>query len=555
MSGARGLWLAVLAAVPVVGSLLVGLNHDVRYALGGLRVSPLPAEATFVHRPLVYRWILPALDIVPDGSRWLAEGAARLVALLLVLGAALLLRHGLAVRLGGERPDNEALDRASAEASAVAVGVGLALALAPSWDFLQPEWIAVVAAVGAVGAALTPRRLLLAGAGGGALLAVAALVRFTTVTTAVIALGVVLAIDRRRALAMLAGAAVFGAVFAGFVARWVPLEWRWVRELPVLDPPNALQAGPAEPYLRAAAASLANEVVVAPLLVLLPAAVVLLARTARTRRERAGWLLLPPLAVLVAVVPLLWQAQWLLYHLAALPVVAAGLWALAAARWYGAGRSLLPLALLTVVAGAGAMIALGAPLAWRLEHGRMVAAGMAAVAVAGLLWVGLSRFGRRPRWPFAAGLAGLVALAVPLAPTSGYSFDARHADYTNTERLRTAEQRSAELAAVRDRIGEDSRVVYFAFGDTVYFLGNRTPCAYPSAIWVQRGASRPEAQETASYRENLACLQMDVEYLVLDPEWLPVDELDREVAGTIRERFDCTLAIEAAGLQICPARP
>jgi hypothetical protein len=54
--------LAAVAGLAAVGAMCwSGLNHDVRYELGGMRAAGrggIPSSGTFVHRPLAYRRLL-----------------------------------------------------------------------------------------------------------------------------------------------------------------------------------------------------------------------------------------------------------------------------------------------------------------------------------------------------------------------------------------------------------------------------------------------------------------------------------------------------------------
>ena len=65
------------------------------------------------------------------------------------------------------------------------------------------------------------------------------------------------------------------------------------------------------------------------------------------------------------------------------------------------------------LAAVNALVARGAPVGQGVEPGRIVADGMVPLAVVGLLWVGLRRFARRPRWPAAAGRASIYRTEVP----------------------------------------------------------------------------------------------------------------------------------------------
>jgi hypothetical protein len=521
-----------------------GLDHDVRFVLGTLetagRAGFAPSEV-FVHRPMAYRLVLALGDAgrsLPLPGR---EALVRMLALLVVLGVSTLLRAGL-LRY-----------RSSEEATAVAVTTGLALALAPNWDFLQPEWLAAVFAAAAVGAALRIRQTAVAVAAGASLLALAVLVKYTTVPTALVALGVLAVLDRRRAwLTGLAGVLVCLGLFAVTVLI-EPREWRWFGELSRLNGGSPLSRGVAWNDARALVEAVLNEAVLVPFVALLPVSVVVLARLAPDRRARLAWLFLPAAAVLVVLAAVVVQGQWFQYHLAALVPFAAGLWGLAVARWSAAhGGPPWALVLPAVVLGAGVPIVSAASTEWRLAHGTAVYAALALV-VAGSVLVALKERGRT--WPWVAALGAVAVFAVPAWPAAPYSFDAVHPDYTNSERVTAAQLDERLIEPARARIGADTPVLYLAFGDMAYFVGNPAACRYPAPVFVQRGSFIPAVRELESYRENLECLtRTNAEYLVVQPSWLALDRLPADVAEGLRARFDCDRALSAAELVICPRR-
>ncbi|MDQ0377981.1 hypothetical protein [Amycolatopsis thermophila] len=523
----RGWVWAGVAALPVALTVAwIGLGFDVRYVLGGLRVTGGSTDV-WVDRPLAYRWLMDGLGAVDVGSVGTGEGLVRLVALAFVAGAAWWLRAGLTrwVRPG--------------EASAVAAAVGLALALAPNWDFLQPEWVAAVFAVAAVGAALTPSTAVLAGL----LLALAVLVKYTTLPTALIALGVVAVLDRRRALVAGATAVVSGAALFG-LSLLAPREWRWLREAWLFDEAASRSAG-------AVVRLAANEAVLVPMVALLPASLVVLLRVSR---RRWTWLVLTVLAVAAVLGAAVVQGQWAQYHLAALVPFAAALWALAIARWTLVhGRPPWTLVGATVVVLFAARVFLGASFAWRSGHGLVAFGLLGGLVVLSALACAVEP-GRHGRQLLSVPvLVGLLALTVPVLPTTPYSFDGVHADYTNAGRVDIEHKFTEELLAVRDRIGADTPVVYLAFGDIAYFLGNPTPCAYPSPAHLRSGTYQQSLRGTASYAENVACLSDEsVRYVVLQPLWIDSSELPPEMTAAVLERFDCTRALVDDDVAVCP---
>ncbi|WP_431918320.1 hypothetical protein [Amycolatopsis tucumanensis] len=512
-------WTAVAALPVALTAAWIGLGHDVRYVLGGLDVSPFGATGTFVHRPLAYRWLAEGLSVFDVGSVGVGEGLVRLVALALTAGAAWWLRAGLRQRLP------------SGEASAVAAAVGLALALAPNWDFLQPEWVAAVLGTAAIGAALRTSSLL-----AGLLLALAALVGYATLPTALIALGVIAVLDRRRA--MLAGitAAVSGLALFG-LSLLAPREWRWLREAWLLNDGAARDFGSIVRFA-------ANEAMLVPLVAVLPAALVVLVRLSR---RRWAWPVLTVLALALVLAAAVVRGQWYQYHLAAWVPLAAGLWALAVARWTLVhGRPPWALVGATVVVLFAARVCLGASYAWRSGHGALAYGLLAGLAVVAALACAFEP-GRGGRQVLSVPvLVGVLALTVPILPTTPYSFDGVHADYTNAGRVEIEHKFTEEMLAVRDRIGADTPVAYLAFGDIAYFMGNPTPCRYPSPAYLRRGMDLPSVRDTASYAENLACLSdPSVRYVVVQPLWI-------DAAGLVEGRFDCSRAIRNDDVVVCP---
>lgn len=164
---------------------------------------------------------------------------------------------------------------------------------------------------------------------------------------------------------------------------------------------------------------------------------------------------------------------------------------------------------------------------------------------------------RRGRGPVALpGLALVAALSVQVWPSSPYSFDFNSANTRNSDRVDTTHRFSTQLGAVRDRIGADSQVLYLAFGDVAYFLGDPTPCRYPSPTFLQRGIALDEVRGLASYQENAACLtDPRMRYLVRAPGWFDLDNLEAPLAQAIRATYDCSAPLRTDDVVVCPRRP
>ncbi|MGW2842564.1 hypothetical protein ACWCWD_32850 [Streptomyces sp. NPDC001493] len=554
----RGLRPARSIAAVAVGLCVValmcrsGLNHDVRYSLGGIRATHragLAASEIFVHRPLAYRWTIAGLDALTAGTVAEREALIRLVVVLLSLGAAWWLRAGLLRTLPRR------------EAGAVAVAVGAALVCAPAWDFLQPEWLAVLLSTAAVGAALAGRRTAPAVSLSGVLLALAVLMKYTTASTALLALVVVAVLDRRRAVLSAAAAAL--ATPAGLaLAVWTePREWRWLHEFSSLNPNSVFRTGFGAEQVHELWTSLVNEAVLVPVVALLPVTLTLLVRTSTTARGRWSRPALTVSGLLVVVATVVVQGQWFLYHLAQLPVLGAAFWALAVTRHLTRhGRTPAGPVGATAALGVAVPLVAGQPLAWRTTHATPACAALAVVVLLAL--AAALTAGRRPARPrrgtaVAAVVALGLATAIPAWPTTPYSFDIRHSDFTAESRAEALRDLTHRLDGLRARVGPDTPVVYLAFGDIAYSLGNPTRCRYPSPAFLQRTSYDPDVTELASFDENLACLDDPAaRYLIVDPAWFPLKRVAPAVREAVDGLYDCSgpTAFSEAGLRVCARR-
>ena len=145
--------VAVLAAV--VLALRSNINGDVTYALGGLETAGRGGVSVwdiFIARPVVYKLLIAALDagrhlLVGDSSLTTAHLVIRLETYALIVGVTAVLFLG--VRRVAGLP----------VAAGIAAATGLALIVSPPWHFLEPDWVAPLCGVLAVGGALLPRRL------------------------------------------------------------------------------------------------------------------------------------------------------------------------------------------------------------------------------------------------------------------------------------------------------------------------------------------------------------------------------------------------------------
>ncbi len=550
----------------LLASLTLGLNGDVQYVLGGLRVhdpgDPLRFVDTFTHRPIVYRGLLSGLmDLlgiigVQPGDMALFEASLRLVAVAIAAGTGWAMWLGLRGRLG------------RAEGAAIGTACGLLLALSPNFDFLQPEWFAAVFMALGVAAGIGARHEMVGPALAGALLTLAVAVKLATAPLAIAGVLLIGLVDRRRAVrTTLAGVLCGGAWL--LLVRVTPNEWRWMKEMASLNPHSPLRDMLGLTDAINAFRVLGSKLAVAPVLIVVPTALVLLGRTLP---DRARWGV--PLILLVvmglAFSPLLAQAQWGLYHLAHLPVLGGGLVALAAVRWWRhSGRPpwlvLLPMAALA----AWATIALAAPPEWRERHGLGVMVGLVLVGtllpLASLLLsdVRLAPLGgaatapgrRAAVGPVLAALAAILVLAPAVLPTAAWSLDSGLTRYTNAgwaERSRNARAQAVPLA---EAVPAGSSVLYLTYGDIAYHVGLPTGCEYPSPLWIQRAAFFGYVRSFHSYRDNLHCIADGGEpYALIQPGWLRPTRIPAPAENLILATFDCEAAPESAGVQVCRRR-
>lgn len=529
----------------------VGVNQDVRQAVGVLHAAErggLGVVDVWAHRPLASRLLYAALGAVAPADPVLADRVLRVVATLLGAVAAAALGHGLRGRLG------------ATGAGFVAVAVGAALVLAPTWDFAEPEWFAAAGAAAGVGIAMLAGRRtgpVLAGP----VLAVVALLKYTTLSTAVVAVAAVWALDRFRGRwTALATAAATAVLFAATLVA-APHEWQWFRDMPLLNPPPTAAA------LAQAGEGWANHVLVSPLTAV--ALTVLVDLVLRGRGGRAG-LGAAGLAVLAA--PFVVQHQGFLYHLAALPVLAAAITAAALVRGHQVG------------------LLVGVPWTWvatavvaTLAGGGVFAAGPRTRE--GLWWIGwvvtvvalllplvdlvLPRpaLGRAPGatapsatqtralrglLPMAVAPLVLVPLVVALSPRTAYSVSLAHSRVTAaTNRAQAADAR-ALARRVAGVLPPDAPVVHLGFA-TPWQLPNPTTCRYVSPTFLQRGAL-PGVRDTASHRENLACLDDPAaRFAVVEKGWFDLTKVPAPTADAVRRAFPCPRPVfEDANVRICP---
>jgi hypothetical protein len=534
--------LAALAAI-VLASLW-NLNGDVRYALGCLETAGRGGVSIwdiFVSRPLAYKLLMAALDkgrilLVGDSSPDATHLPIRIETYVLV--AAVIAVLFLGVRRVAGLP----------AAAGIAGATGLALFVAPPWHFLEPDWVAALAAALAVGAACAPRRPWLGAllAGLAAMLAVA--VKLSTFPIALIALLVIAVLDRRRA-----GWTTLSTV--GFVALWVlltrhfqPWEWIWLRDLANLV--HSASQGIHVADLRRLRFAVGDAAVLSPIVVLAPAAAAALIHRETGRRRWVG-LGVAVVAGGLSLAPAYGQGEFFNYHFASTVVLAAGVCGAAFALCPGFR---LPLAAALVLVTGVSLVLLRRPSAWRLAHSGTViwAYELAAVVLAVAAWFLAGR--TRVSLPWSAGVVAICfALLPPVLPGSPYAFSTYN---YNTRNVRWSD---ADVAELSKRLGHDTPVLYLTYGTANFGMGNPTTCRYPSPLWLQRGIIIPRVRTRPSYADNLRCLtaNRDARYLIVQNGWFDFAHMPAGMAALIDQQFDCSPAVLIPApppLTVCPAR-
>ncbi|MFF5295530.1 hypothetical protein [Paractinoplanes globisporus] len=540
--GAATAALAALATIAVTS--LSALNGDVRYALGCLETAGKGGVSIwdiFVSRPLAYKLLMAALDqgrlrLVGGTSSDTTNLVIRIETYVVVVAVIAVLFLG--VRRVAGRP----------AAVGIAGATGLALVIAPPWHFLEPDWVAALAAVLAVGAACAPRWPWLGGllAGPVAMLVVA--VKLSTFPIALIALLVIGVLDRRRAAWATLSTVVCVALWYALTMRFQPWEWTWLRDLANLvhSEPQGIHAAD----LLKLRYAVGDAAVLSPVLVLGPAAAVALVSRATGRRRWA--------AAVVAVVagglslaPAYGQGEFYNYHFASTVVLAAGAWGAAFALRPGFR---LPLAAATVLVTGVSLVLLRQPVPWRLAHGVPVVWAYEGAAVALAVAAGFLAGRKVVSLPWSAGVVALsFALLPPVLPGSPYAFSTYDYNVGNGGSADT------ELVELGRRLGPDTPVLYLTYGTINHAMGNPTTCRYPSPLWLQRGISIPRVRTRPSYADNLRCLteDRDAKYLVVQNGWFRIPESAPEVRAAIDERFDCSPAARIPApppIVVCPVR-
>lgn len=563
-------WLLATLAAMLALAPTFALITDVRYSFGTIRAAAdggLNAGEIFNHRPIMNRILMAILDIPTVGTIAQKETETMVIAVAVVSAAAWFLQHRLTPYLG------------RAEAVGLSAATGLALAWSSTLDFLQPEWVAVVLAMLAVAVALHPgedtwRRLIGVGLTSGTLLALVALMKYTTISTAAIAWGVILVLDRRRALTSAIAAALLAPAFFGLGMVLQPHEWQWFKDLRSFNKPVSQIRWIF--FWR----SLLNEPMLAPVLVMLVPVQVLMARLSRGWR-RAAWLGLPWLGIAGVMATYILQAAWYQYHLSVLPPMVAGMWGFAVMRAHRLLHRVPWAAVIpAVIAAVGCAIMQSTSEPYR-ENDQSTAIWL--LSVAGALGVLLalapsrrrdqpqhdqpqhdqsqhdqSQHDQRGRWQVAlAALVGAATLAVSILPWAHVEYlYSEGSSWTRENRLGYRERRLAETTVIHERIGAHTPIVYLAFGPRVYLVGNPTHCRYPAAVILQRSGTLPSIVDTPSFAENLACLDdTSSPYVLVDQGWMRMSRVDASVRAALERNYNCDEPVYGTvGVVVCPRR-
>jgi hypothetical protein len=214
-----------------------------------------------------------------------------------------------------------------------------------------------------------------------------------------------------------------------------------------------------------------------------------------------------------------------------------------------------------VAGGLGSGVAvLTAPVQWRASHLTPVVVGYVAFSVVAVVWGLLVRLPwlaatRTHTVAALSAVAAVVAFGAANMPDAGYSFAGYHADETNLSAYQLTAQTREQFAQLRAQIGPDTPVLYLAFGDINYLLGNPTDCRYPSPVWLQRSTYLAYVRDFPSYQNNLGCLTTAARYLIVEQSWFDVSKLAPDVTTRLEGMFDCDHALHAnEDLLACPRR-
>ncbi|MDN5725666.1 MAG: hypothetical protein L0G99_07000 [Propionibacteriales bacterium] len=551
--------LIVLALLICVAVLTVPapLANDIRYEIGTHAVSQFGVAQTFSHRPLMHRFIMElffAPSYALSSDRIGFEIVMRVLAIVFSGLAGAALWYGMRRRL-------------PRLASPISVAAVAGLLLPSSGVAWEPDWVAVVLTVAGVGLCFLPRPI--GPIAGGIVFAVAAVLKFVTLPIALIGLLAVLLLEERpwlgtwpRTLREVPDAlrrldrtdlllrpviiATLAAIVTGIV--WLILlvtVWPWEITW-LLDASKMQPVRPLGPKTALSFELLGNSMIMWPAIALVPAALV-----GATRIEKAVVIG----SLVLAWIPMQLQNQFFPYHLAAFPVIGSVALVLGVRR---GGRWLAAYAL---IAGLGSVVALTmisppVRIAWVWAF---IAAWVLYAAGGVLLQRRLVRARSAPANRRLSALATLlgVLLLIPVSlPAAKWSFTMDPSRYFSTNySLDVNKSLLSSGAAISSRIGPDTPVLYFGFGDLVYAVGNPTWCKFPTNVFVQRGQWEKPILPTATYADNLKCLDDPRnKYLVWDSDYVTEWRQPPAVMAIVERNFDCSEAFQYGLMTVCPRR-
>jgi hypothetical protein len=425
----------------------------------------------------------------------------------------------------------------------------------PTWHFLEPDWVAALAAVLAVGAACAPDRAWVGGILGGLAAVLAVAVKLATAPVALLALLMIAVLNRRRAAWTAAATVVFAAAWYALTRQFLPWEWRWLEDQAALVHSSPIHHGLRWSDVRKLIDATAGAAVLSPLVAVAPAAAAALVRGLPRGRPRWAGTAVAVVAAGLSVGSAYGQGEFFMYHFAVVPVLAAAVWGAAYAL---RAPARVPLLAATGVLTVASAVLMRLPAAWRVRHldAVLAAYAVAALAAAVIVWVLAGRPAGRTReasW-WAAGVVAVCVAQVPAAlPGSPYAFSGYNHEVVARPTAVSG------YVAVSERIGRDTPVLYLTYGSVNRAVGNPASCRYPSPQWLQRAAYDTRVRGYASYADNLRCLTGDrqARYLIWQPGWFRLATSAPEVRSLIASRFDCSPAVRVPAppnLVVCPAR-
>lgn len=213
-----------------------------------------------------------------------------------------------------------------------------------------------------------------------------------------------------------------------------------------------------------------------------------------------------------------------------------------------------PLIMLTVWTAATFV----SPRGWRMDNITTLYVLTAAWVVVSFVWqwVALRRggsVGSVTTWTAALVAAAFMATQTPVSTdTLAFSADTRRPPlgrhYQTINELKVAREIHRVVG------GQDTQVVYLAFGNATYLIGNPTSCRYPSPLFLQRSGAQLKVS-AATRNESLACLTAPgARWLVWQRNWLRKNRAAEDVLASINQNYDCDSARVIGGFMLCPRR-